>query len=468
VSNPFKSPKAPEAPPAPNPADIIREQENANRYNRVGPGGSRTWTTGPDGRSTLTDTLTPDDQALRDANNKLNLGVTGLAQGRVDWQNQNNAGGDLFFDELQKGVGDQDFNWLFGSGGQAGGYGGGGGGGGGGAAAYGGFNDKDLPELYKELDTSGLAELDQDTSAASQRARDAMFKRTSMLMEPERAQQQDGLRQKLANQGLVVGSDAWNDEFNRLDQAQNLSRERSALDADIAGGQEAQRLFQQALATRQQGIGERLSNIDVRSKSRGQLFGEQAQKAQLSESAAARAQAASSAAGSNAVAMRGQDIQARLAAAGLDLQRRGQLMGARDQQFNELATLIGSARGGERGTGFAEPGQIDVNGAYGLQNQANMNNYNNAVGVWNQNTQRRSNNINGALNFGAAMFSDRRVKENIKRVGKTDGGLPVYTYNYKGSPLAQMGVMAQEVEKVKPSAVTEVGGVKAVYYDQVE
>jgi len=62
------------------------------------------------------------------------------------------------------------------------------------------------------------------------------------------------------------------------------------------------------------------------------------------------------------------------------------------------------------------------------------------------------------------MFSDRRLKEDIKRVGETDDGLGVYTYRYKGSPVRQMGVMAQEVEKVKPGAVHRIGGYRAVDY----
>ena len=50
-------------------------------------------------------------------------------------------------------------------------------------------------------------------------------------------------------------------------------------------------------------------------------------------------------------------------------------------------------------------------------------------------------------------FSDIRLKENIKRVGMTDGGLPVYTYNYKGQKTPLMGVMAQEVAKLQPDAL---------------
>jgi len=65
-------------------------------------------------------------------------------------------------------------------------------------------------------------------------------------------------------------------------------------------------------------------------------------------------------------------------------------------------------------------------------------------------------------------FSDKRLKTDIKKVGKTDGGLPVYTYKYKGDDMTQMGIMAQDVEKKTPSAVKTVGGFKAVNYSKVK
>jgi hypothetical protein len=69
---------------------------------------------------------------------------------------------------------------------------------------------------------------------------------------------------------------------------------------------------------------------------------------------------------------------------------------------------------------------------------------------------------------GAAMLSDRRLKTDIKKVGKTNAGLPIYTYKYKGSDTTQMGVMAQDVEKKTPNAIKEIGGFKAVNYSFVK
>jgi hypothetical protein len=73
----------------------------------------------------------------------------------------------------------------------------------------------------------------------------------------------------------------------------------------------------------------------------------------------------------------------------------------------------------------------------------------------------------GAQGAGAAMASDRRVKQNIKVVGRTDSGLPVYTYQYKGQNVTQMGVMAQDVEMVNPEAVVEINGIKHVDYNRI-
>lgn len=67
-------------------------------------------------------------------------------------------------------------------------------------------------------------------------------------------------------------------------------------------------------------------------------------------------------------------------------------------------------------------------------------------------------------------MSDRRTKEDIRKVGKTDGGLPVFTYRYKADPLGtrHMGVMAQDVEKRQPKAFGgHIFGIKTVDYAKV-
>jgi hypothetical protein len=69
---------------------------------------------------------------------------------------------------------------------------------------------------------------------------------------------------------------------------------------------------------------------------------------------------------------------------------------------------------------------------------------------------------------GAFMKSDRRVKTDIYQIGTHEGtGLPVYTFRYKGDPAkyVHVGLMAQDVELVKPEAVKEIDGIKHVNYE---
>ena len=65
-----------------------------------------------------------------------------------------------------------------------------------------------------------------------------------------------------------------------------------------------------------------------------------------------------------------------------------------------------------------------------------------------------------------ALFSDERMKENKRVVGKTYDGQHIYAFNYKGHPMTQLGLMAQEVERRHPEAVGEYNGAKTVQYDR--
>lgn len=72
----------------------------------------------------------------------------------------------------------------------------------------------------------------------------------------------------------------------------------------------------------------------------------------------------------------------------------------------------------------------------------------------------------GAGVAGAVAKSDARLKENIKPVGKLHDGQDVHQFNWKDDPAKtpQIGLLAQEVERVRPDAVHEIGGVKHVDY----
>ena len=93
-------------------------------------------------------------------------------------------------------------------------------------------------------------------------------------------------------------------------------------------------------------------------------------------------------------------------------------------------------------------------GAYNTQQQATASQYQAA----------------GSLATAGLMFafaSDRRLKTDIERVGFMDNGLPIYRFRYKSGGPFVFGVMADEVEKVKPEAVAKgvFGGYDGVRYD---
>ena len=76
--------------------------------------------------------------------------------------------------------------------------------------------------------------------------------------------------------------------------------------------------------------------------------------------------------------------------------------------------------------------------------------------------------LGGQLGSGlGSAFSDERLKTNIKRIGTHPVGVGIYEYDYIWGGGKQVGVMAQELEKVRPDAVFEVNGFKAVNYDRI-
>ena len=83
------------------------------------------------------------------------------------------------------------------------------------------------------------------------------------------------------------------------------------------------------------------------------------------------------------------------------------------------------------------------------------------------------NSISFGLNVisGIAAISDKRVKDNIDRVGTSPQGYGIYEWNYRGeSPDERYrGVIAQDVVKQNPMAVTILeNGLLGVYYDKLD
>jgi hypothetical protein len=74
----------------------------------------------------------------------------------------------------------------------------------------------------------------------------------------------------------------------------------------------------------------------------------------------------------------------------------------------------------------------------------------------------------GGYRGGGIRRSDENLKHNIQLVSRLDSGLSLYRFNYRGSDQVFVGVMAQEVLRVKPEAVIRgADGYLRVDYEQL-
>ena len=159
---------------------------------------------------------------------------------------------------------------------------------------------------------------------------------------------------------------------------------------------------------------------------------------------------------------RANDAYTQAALQGIGVGQQARQQGMNEQGFYSQMpiNLLNAVRTGSQVNnpqfGAAAPG-ANYSQAAGQLGQAGMNNYNAQVGQ--QNSL-----MNGLFSLGgAALLSDIRLKSNIVRVGTHPRGFGIYEYDI--ADRRERGVIAQEVEKVMPFAVTTGDdGFKRVYY----
>lgn len=71
------------------------------------------------------------------------------------------------------------------------------------------------------------------------------------------------------------------------------------------------------------------------------------------------------------------------------------------------------------------------------------------------NKQKTTSGILGAIGGIASIFSDQRLKENVRFLGTNNRGIGVYEFNYKGSDKTRKGYIAQDVMRTRPDLVRE-------------
>ncbi|ANL02702.1 putative peptidase_S74 domain-containing structural protein [Rhizobium phage RHEph18] len=141
----------------------------------------------------------------------------------------------------------------------------------------------------------------------------------------------------------------------------------------------------------------------------------------------------------------------------------------RNQPLNEISALMSGSQVGmpQFGAGTNQPSLPTVDYS-GLVEQ----NYQNQLGAYNTQMQQSNSLIGGLFGLGGKLIglSDERAKTDIKKVGELSGH-KLYSYKYKkgrGDGKHHVGVMAQEVEKKRPDAVsTRADGLKQVDYGKL-
>ena len=262
--------------------------------------------------------------------------------------------------------------------------------------------------------------------------RDTVANQLMDRMRPTHDYQQGQLETKLANQGFTQGSEAYNRALNELNQRQSMER-FNALDQS---GNEARRLYDMQMGTAQQGYQQNLGAAQFQNQALGQASALDLARMQAGN------QAMSQQYGLNQQYANAQN-QLRQQAIAEQMQRRG-------MSLNEMnALLSGQQVQMPQMPSFNTAGRAETPNIMGAMQSG----YDAQLGAYNADQAAFGNLLGAGAQLGSAafMFSDRRLKSNIKRVGTHAIGVGIYDYTMMG--MSQRGVIAQEVQAVRPDLV---------------
>ncbi|TIT69117.1 MAG: tail fiber domain-containing protein [Mesorhizobium sp.] len=132
--------------------------------------------------------------------------------------------------------------------------------------------------------------------------------------------------------------------------------------------------------------------------------------------------------------------------------------------INNLTALLSGSQVSQPNFVNANMPTIPTTDTAGLINT----NYNQKLQAWQQDQANSSGILGGLFGLGANLikYSDRRLKQNIRRVGTFANGLTKYAFEYIWGGGEQIGVMADEVRRFRPHAVINIGGLDVVNYGE--
>ena len=307
----------------------------------------------------------------------------------------------------------------------------------------GAFNFSDPQSTLNTADNPAMPQFDSSY-------RDTVANQLMQKMQPVHDYQQRQTEAKLSNMGFRPGAEGYDRELNNLNERQSAER-YNALDAS---GAEAQRLYNMQMGGRQQAFNEDVSGGNFANQAAQQGYNQNLGAQQFANQALGQASALDmSRMGAQNQAMQQQfglnnqyvnsQNQVRQQAIAEEAQRRG-------MSLNEMnALLSGQQVGMPQMPSFNTAGRAETPQ---ILNATQMG-YDAQLGGYNAEQAAQGNLLSAGAQLGSAafMFSDRRLKSNIKRVGEHKIGVGIYSFTMMG--FSQHGVIAQEVQAVRPDLV---------------
>lgn len=262
-----------------------------------------------------------------------------------------------------------------------------------------------LPSMATGLAKSPLPDKAEFNQSRNQ-VTDAYMERLQPYIDRDRAAMQN----KLANQGINLGSEAYgadNDIFNRGVNDQRIA-------ALLAGDQEAQRNFGNAMSVATTDFGQGLSSGQFNNAARAQALQEQ------------------------------------------------------DYYRSQPLNMLNALRSGGQ-VNLPQFGNVSAgsNIAPAPIYQSAQDQYAAAMSQYQNKVAQQSGLMSGVAGIGSAaiMASDRRLKKDIRALGLWVKGLPLYLYKYLWSDKLQVGVMAQDAQRLRPEVLgPTVNGFMTVNY----
>jgi hypothetical protein len=293
---------------------------------------------------------------------------------------------------------------------------------------WGGFQELsgtlDVPDYQRENIQRGVG----NTPDYIKSAEDAIYNQWSSRQEPRMQQESEAMRTQLINQGLQPGDQAYDQAMQRMSQDQNDARQQAQYQATVGSGAEAQRM----------------QGMDVQGGNFANSAAQQALQQQL--------------------AIGGQQFNQQNTANSFQNQLRQQQIAESMQQRGFTLNEINAILNGQQVAMPSMPGFNAANRSEGVQSldAANMG-WNAQMDAYNAQQQSQQGMMSG-LGSMALMFSDRRLKKNIKFL-EVRSGVKWYEYEYIWEDgKKSVGVMADEVSHIPDAVWTHPTGYKMVNY----